>query len=534
MHDPVSAYHWLKRGDDEYINFTLHNLISRLQAEIEAGQLSAALECLEQLEIASQGADRLEQAWVRLECALAACQIHDPSLATAHLNTALELLGPGAGRSRIYAHTFAVASWLLGLLTMPLSGPAHAAATAWQNSLQAFEFLGVEPGLSASAQGWYQDRRAEMQQAIAGALAGRSPGPARQHVTLLSGRLNAIDVFKDISNPVEKLHLQPAQEEFRIANWPYRLYSLRGPRRMLALDSARQYRAVQVSGNWMDRIGVDPGDYLLLCHQEQAESGDVVLVQVFNADPSARVYHLHRKMDVTILSPQSTNSEHPTFEFGPGEGDRYHVYGVVIGVFKPSSPEPQPSPEEQAAAEQEAEGAPIPVEDFLQTFPIYSDIPAGGPQAVPTFTGRYVELDRFMIDDRPYTIKNLRGKGSKINPRSGKLIFLRVSGSSMNDPEKADIQNGDYVLLRWQDSASDGDIVAAEIRGVDTRATLKRYRERNGEIRLVPESTDPEFQEPIFSRIYTKDDLENSGTEQPFYIKGVALAVFKPYPDSQQ
>ena len=537
MNDPVSAYNWLKRGEAEFLNYTLNGLITRMQAEAEAGNFSAALTRMQQLETASQAADRLDQARIRLERALAACQMHDPSLAAQQLETALELLGPGADRSSVYAHTYAVANWILGLLTMPLSSPALTAATAWQNSLGAFEYLATEPGLTGSVQGWYLDRRAEMLQAIDAALDGRMAGPALQQATLQPGRLASIAVFGQLSiarfgrpglppGPAGQLPLQPSQDEFRIAGLLYHLFGLRGPSRLLALDSARQYCALQVSGDWMNRVEVDPEDYVLLRFQEEAESGDIVAVEVFNAYPSAMVYHLLMNKDAITLRPQSTNPAHQTFEFGSDEGDRYHVYGVVLGVFKPSAHGPPPPPEEQAAPEQEVEGAPIPVEDFLQTFRIYSDIPAGGPQAAPTFTGRHVELDRFIIADRPYTIKNLRRSGRRINPRSGNLIILRVSGDSMNDPEKANIQDGDYVLLLRQNSADDGDIVAAEIRGEDTLATLKRYRVRNSRIALVPESTNPEHQEREFSRPQPGEPA----AEQPFHIQGIALAVFKPYP----
>ena len=145
---------------------------------------------------------------------------------------------------------------------------------------------------------------------------------------------------------------------------------------------------------------------------------------------------------------------------------------------------------------------------------------------MPTFANLYVELDRFIIDDWPYYIVSLLNKGRKINPRSGDVIILRVSGDSMNDPEKANIQDGEYVLLRRQDSAEDGDIVAAEIRGVDTKAKLKRYQFRSNRVALVPESTNPEHQEREFLRPRPGEPA----AKQPFHIQGIALAVFKPYP----
>ena len=63
----------------------------------------------------------------------------------------------------------------------------------------------------------------------------------------------------------------------------------------------------------------------------------------------------------------------------------------------------------------------------------------------------------------------------------GDKFALRVSGESMIDEHIAD---GDYVIIRKQEQARDGQIVA--VRDDDGEATLKRFfRERN-RIRLEP------------------------------------------------
>jgi repressor LexA len=63
----------------------------------------------------------------------------------------------------------------------------------------------------------------------------------------------------------------------------------------------------------------------------------------------------------------------------------------------------------------------------------------------------------------------------------GDKFALRVSGESMIDEHIAD---GDFVIIRKQEQARDGQIVA--VRDEDGEATLKRiYRERN-RIRLEP------------------------------------------------
>jgi repressor LexA len=67
---------------------------------------------------------------------------------------------------------------------------------------------------------------------------------------------------------------------------------------------------------------------------------------------------------------------------------------------------------------------------------------------------------------------------------------LRVSGDSMRD---AGILEGDYVVVRPQDAASDGDIVVALL---GEEATVKRFFKEKDHIRLQPEN---EEMEPIRS-----------------------------------
>jgi repressor LexA len=67
---------------------------------------------------------------------------------------------------------------------------------------------------------------------------------------------------------------------------------------------------------------------------------------------------------------------------------------------------------------------------------------------------------------------------------------LRVSGDSMRD---AGILEGDYVVVRPQDTADDGDIVVALL---GEEATVKRFFKEKDHIRLQPENSE---MEPILS-----------------------------------
>jgi len=68
------------------------------------------------------------------------------------------------------------------------------------------------------------------------------------------------------------------------------------------------------------------------------------------------------------------------------------------------------------------------------------------------------------------------------------LFALRVSGDSMMD---AGILDNDYVIIKKQPVARDGDIVVAMIDKVE--ATLKRFKRKNErEVALIPENADME------------------------------------------
>ena len=67
----------------------------------------------------------------------------------------------------------------------------------------------------------------------------------------------------------------------------------------------------------------------------------------------------------------------------------------------------------------------------------------------------------------------------------GQLFMLRVRGDSMID---AGIFDGDYVVVRQQPDADNGDIVVAGIPGEE--ATVKTFLRRRNKIVLRPENAD--------------------------------------------
>ena len=69
----------------------------------------------------------------------------------------------------------------------------------------------------------------------------------------------------------------------------------------------------------------------------------------------------------------------------------------------------------------------------------------------------------------------------------GELFILKVVGDSMID---AAICNGDYVVIRQEQTADNGDIVAALL---DGEATVKTFQRKDGKVWLLPhnEAYDP-------------------------------------------
>jgi repressor LexA len=73
----------------------------------------------------------------------------------------------------------------------------------------------------------------------------------------------------------------------------------------------------------------------------------------------------------------------------------------------------------------------------------------------------------------------------------GELFMLQVRGDSMVG---AGVLDRDYVVVRRQDAADNGDMVAALLPNVEAEATVKHFSRRGGRVRLLPDN--PAF-EPI-------------------------------------
>ena len=97
--------------------------------------------------------------------------------------------------------------------------------------------------------------------------------------------------------------------------------------------------------------------------------------------------------------------------------------------------------------------------------PVIGRIAAGGPILAEQAIEEVFPLPKSLVGD-------------------GELFLLKVVGESMIE---AAICDGDWVVVRSQPDAVNGDIVAAML---DDEATVKTFQRKNGHVKLLPANKD--------------------------------------------
>jgi len=115
-------------------------------------------------------------------------------------------------------------------------------------------------------------------------------------------------------------------------------------------------------------------------------------------------------------------------------------------------------PDEAASVDETGVGDARPAATYV---PMVGRIAAGGPILAEERVEEIMPLPKSLVGD-------------------GTLFLLEVSGDSMID---AAICNGDYVVVRQQPTAENGEVVAAML---DGEATVKTFRRKDGHLWLMP------------------------------------------------
>ena len=113
---------------------------------------------------------------------------------------------------------------------------------------------------------------------------------------------------------------------------------------------------------------------------------------------------------------------------------------------------------EESSVDETGAGDTMPAASYI---PLVGRIAAGGPILAEERVEDVFPLPRQLVGD-------------------GQLFLLEVSGDSMVD---AAICNGDYVVIKQQPTAENGEIVAAMI---DGEATVKTFQRKDGQVWLLP------------------------------------------------
>jgi repressor LexA len=196
----------------------------------------------------------------------------------------------------------------------------------------------------------------------------------------------------------------------------------------------RQRKVLEVIRDWVERFGYPPS---------VREIGDAV-----GLTSTSSVHHQLRTLERKGYLRRDPHRTRAVDVRGPDDVTTYvpdpaHAIGAVEEVGEDSAAGPLARRPEPA---------------FV---PLLGDIAAGGPILAEEAVQSVFPLPREIVGE-------------------GTLFLLNVRGDSMVD---AAIRDGDWVVVRQQPVAENGEIVAAMIEG---EATVKTLRRRDGHVWLMP------------------------------------------------
>jgi repressor LexA len=132
----------------------------------------------------------------------------------------------------------------------------------------------------------------------------------------------------------------------------------------------------------------------------------------------------------------------------------------TVEVRLPGHPAVRPEPGREEEQSADIPGIDIPSQEAIYV-PLVGRIAAGGPILAEQSVEDVFPLPRQLVGE-------------------GTLFLLKVAGDSMIN---AAIADGDWVVIRQQPVAENGDIVAAML---DGEATVKTFKQSDGHVWLIP------------------------------------------------
>ncbi len=344
-------YSWLDIGNRP-VPPVYRTLIRQANLQAESGKTNAALATLRDLrKTAREMGNDLIRARLELESARIEVKLQDPSQALLGIRKAIEFLDQHASYDTEYRHFRFIASWLLGVLLWPASRPK--AIAAWQSSLDDIHYLWRQYKHLVPEGEWYYSHQEEMKRQIEAEIkAGlkRFTKPTWRplpFIELHTPKHRILPIVGEIPagrsgpsandvEPIDEIEIPRCADEFLLEGIPHGLYNLRSEAHSLVLSPSQSYYILKVNGDSMDLTGIQPGNYVLMRAQTEAQTGDIVAAEVVETDTCATLKYFSRRRGKIVLRPQSSNLDHQPTEFYPDDRDRFFIRGIGLGVFKPS------------------------------------------------------------------------------------------------------------------------------------------------------------------------------------------------------
>lgn len=309
--------------------------IIRLQKNLEPGKANAR-----------------EKARIILECALSECRIGEKTRAVSMAKDALAQFD--ANGDTIYVAT---TLFLLGYLANSLNN-AEQALVYWRDSHTEFKaiFLACDETQHAPYRRWIGLRLGDID-AIEKETVNRIsevrkpvPTPTVQPSSTVPASRDRLVLDKPDRAQAETNLAQTGFAEETLAaveiehvviqNQRHRIVNLRAESPAVLLQAAGRLITIRVESDSMNqarnhhKVGIDPGDYVLLRVQSTADYGDIVAVQVFHEGNTAALRYIYTSPDGVVLEPSSSNRAHQAYHFMPGDPG-FEIRGVAVALFKP-------------------------------------------------------------------------------------------------------------------------------------------------------------------------------------------------------
>lgn len=363
------ALSWLHEGDNQQQVLQKHHqqLLGMMRTARDANRANEVWEVVDELEHLASTMSPAEQGEVFLRCAVMAVDLES-------LKDALRLLQGARNKSLTSAHQNAVVLWMTGCIHW-MNRQKVEGISEWQAAIQAFKVCGVNNQMDPARKGWYTNKMQELDGYLAEAIRIGGLPPLQQPTSQANTPSGAqqpspagTDPFEDdtlrwvscqVSESVPAGGFGPTGfdpdplgfleiSEVTIDDEPYQVFGVRrvptSYRFAVDIDSRSRYHTVRVTGTSMNiaiPVSIEPGDYVLIVSQSDANDNDIVVAGILGQDERATVKRFFRRNGKIQLRPESSDESNYEIdwerEFDENLDDEFTIIGVVEAVFKKKS-----------------------------------------------------------------------------------------------------------------------------------------------------------------------------------------------------